>query len=181
MPSSDAHHLLVSFSGRPHGFVDEALAALGRKRRIVLTVNQFTTAGIVVARSDLLTVLPRDFLSATGVEHRLVLRTLPLALASVSVEMVWHLRRAAEPAHVRLRERLGEIAAARPPASRASLAQAHPRFRRSPAGQITAAIALAVASTLPGVQAGDAHAAGADHVDGDARRAGDRPAAPSAR
>jgi DNA-binding transcriptional LysR family regulator len=42
---SEAHHLLVSFSGRPFGFVDEALASLGRKRRIVLTVNQFFTAG----------------------------------------------------------------------------------------------------------------------------------------
>ena len=45
----DAHHLLVSFSGRPFGFIDEALASLGRKRRIVLTVNQFFTAGRVVA------------------------------------------------------------------------------------------------------------------------------------
>ncbi|MDZ4123863.1 MAG: LysR family transcriptional regulator, partial [Hydrogenophaga sp.] len=39
-----ARHLLVSFSGRPHGFIDEALAALNRQRRIVLTVNQFFTA-----------------------------------------------------------------------------------------------------------------------------------------
>jgi DNA-binding transcriptional LysR family regulator len=45
----DAHHLLVSFSGRPIGLVDRALAALDRKRRIVLTVNQFFTAGRVVA------------------------------------------------------------------------------------------------------------------------------------
>ena len=28
-----AHHLLVSFSGRPYGFIDEALAALGRSAR----------------------------------------------------------------------------------------------------------------------------------------------------
>ena len=38
-----ARHLLVSFSGRPFGFVDEALAALSRQRRVVLTVNQFFT------------------------------------------------------------------------------------------------------------------------------------------
>jgi DNA-binding transcriptional LysR family regulator len=105
-----AHHLLVSFSGRPYGFVDEALAALGRRRRIVLTVNQFATAGIVVAKSDLLTVLPREFLPATGAVHNLVERTLPLSLASVSVEMVWHLRRDDEPAHAWLRERLVEAA-----------------------------------------------------------------------
>ena len=62
----------------------------------------------------MLTVLPRAFLPATGVAHHLVQRPLPLALAGVSVEMVWHLRRDAEPAQVWLRERLVEAAAARP-------------------------------------------------------------------
>jgi DNA-binding transcriptional LysR family regulator len=110
----EAHHLLVTFSGRAHGFVDEALAALGRQRRIVLTVNQFATAGSVVARSDLLTVLPRQFLPATGVEHRLVQKPLPLALASVNVEMMWHLRKDDDPAHRWLRERVMDAAASQP-------------------------------------------------------------------
>jgi DNA-binding transcriptional LysR family regulator len=56
-----ARHMLVSFSGRPYGFIDEALASLGRERHVVLTVNQFFTAGRVVANSNLLTVLPRHF------------------------------------------------------------------------------------------------------------------------
>src|SRR5437868_6553764 len=72
-----AHHLLVSFSGRPFGFVDEALASLGLKRRVVLTVNQFFTAGRVVTTSDLLTVLPSHFVSVTGIADQLVLRELP--------------------------------------------------------------------------------------------------------
>ncbi|MFZ5550699.1 MAG: LysR family transcriptional regulator [Pseudomonadota bacterium] len=98
-----AHHLLVSFSGRPHGFVDQSLAGLGRQRRIVLTVNQFFTAGLVVMRSDLLTVLPLSFVAATGVEQQLVTRELPFELGRVHVEMLWHLRRDAEPAHRWLR------------------------------------------------------------------------------
>ncbi len=112
----DAQHLLVSFSGRPHGFVDQALAALGRQRRIVLTVNQFATAGSVVAKSDLLTVLPREFLPATGAEHRLLQRPLPLSLAPITVEMVWHLRKDDDPAHRWLRERLCEASARKRPA-----------------------------------------------------------------
>jgi DNA-binding transcriptional LysR family regulator len=99
-----AHHLLVSFSGRPHGFVDQSLTALGRRRRIVLTVNQFFTAGQVVIGSDLLTVLPQSFLSATGYQRDLVVRELPFDIASVQVEMIWHLRQDAEPAHRWLRE-----------------------------------------------------------------------------
>lgn len=55
-----ARHLLVSFSGKPFGFIDGALAALGRERRIVLTVNQFFTAGRVVATTDLLTAETRN-------------------------------------------------------------------------------------------------------------------------
>ena len=106
-----AHHLLVTFSGRAHGFVDEALATLGRQRRIVLTVNQFATAGSVVARSDLLTVLPQQFLPATGVEHRLVQKPLPLSLATVNVEMMWHLRKDDDPAHRWLREIVIDAAA----------------------------------------------------------------------
>lgn len=98
-----ADHLLVSFSGRAHGFVDQALAALGRRRRIVLTVNQFYTAGQVVMGSDLLTVLPQSFLSATGYPHDFAIRELPLALSGVQVEMLWHTRRDAEPAHRWLR------------------------------------------------------------------------------
>ena len=82
----EARHLLVSFSGRPFGFVDEALAALSRQRRVVLTVNQFFTAGRVVATTDLLTVLPRHFVGATGMEHELALLDLPLPVPPVHVD-----------------------------------------------------------------------------------------------
>lgn len=101
-----AHHLLVSFSGRPHGLVDQALASLQRQRRIVMTVNQFFTAGRIVARSDLLTVLPEGFVDATGYRDELVTRELPLQLAPVSVEMLWHLRHDPDPAHRWLREQI---------------------------------------------------------------------------
>ena len=90
----DARHLLVSFSGRPFGFVDKALAALSRQRRVVLTVNQFLTAGQVVATTDLLTVLPRHFVGATGMEHRLALLELPLAVPPMHINALW--RRQAE-------------------------------------------------------------------------------------
>jgi len=98
-----AGHLLVSFSGRPHGFVDHALSVLGRQRRIVLTVNQFFTAGRVVAHSDLLAVLPEGFVDATGYRDELLTRELPLAMGPVHVEMMWHLRHDDTPAHRWLR------------------------------------------------------------------------------
>jgi DNA-binding transcriptional LysR family regulator len=108
----EAHHLLVSFSGRPFGFVDEALATIKRSRRVVLTVNQFFTAGRVVANSDLLTVLPRHFLSSTGMQHELAVRPLPMELPPVHVDMLWHRRQQARPAHSWLRAMVSDAAAA---------------------------------------------------------------------
>ena len=73
-----AVHVRVSFAGRPRGFVDEGLAALGRTRRVVLTVHQFATAARVVHESDLLCVLPRSFVPATGLADGLALHAPPL-------------------------------------------------------------------------------------------------------
>jgi DNA-binding transcriptional LysR family regulator len=106
----DAHHLLVTFSGRAFGFIDEALASLGRKRHIVLTVNQFFTAGRVVSSSDLLTVLPRHFVKVTGMAHELVLRDLPFEVPPVHVDSLWHRRQGQRSDHAWLRLAVGAAA-----------------------------------------------------------------------
>jgi DNA-binding transcriptional LysR family regulator len=106
-----ARHLLVSFSGRPFGFIDEALASLGRKRRVVLTVNQFFTAGRVVANSNVLTVLPRHFVKVTGIADQLALHDLPFSVPTVHVDAVWHTRHQGDPAHQWLRETIHVLAA----------------------------------------------------------------------
>ena len=88
----EARHMLVSFSGRPFGFIDEALASLGRQRKIAITVNQFFTAGRVVAGSDLLTVLPRHFVPVTGIADTLVQKALPFDVQAVHVDALWRRR-----------------------------------------------------------------------------------------
>jgi len=101
-----AKHLLVSFSGRAHGLIDEVLARMGRERRIVLTVNQFFTAGRIVATSDLLTVLPRHLVASTGNTGALITKKLPFDLPSVHIDMLWHERDTRNPAHKWLRSYL---------------------------------------------------------------------------
>ena len=95
-----ARHMLVSFSGRSYGFIDESLAALGRERRVVLTVNQFFTAGRVVANSNLLTVLPRHFVQVTGIADQLAQRPLPFKVSPVHVDALWHRRSQQQSAHL---------------------------------------------------------------------------------
>lgn len=105
-----ARHLLVSFSGRPFGFIDDGLAQVGRERRVVVTVNQFFTAGKVVANSNLLTVLPRHFVNVTGIADQLVLRELPFPMPPVQVDALWHHRVHRDGAHEWLRATLSTLA-----------------------------------------------------------------------
>ena len=101
-----ANHLLVSFSGRARGLVDDALLTLNRERRILLTVNQFFTAGKVVAASDLLMVLPRHLIEATGMTNALVAKELPFPMPEVQVDMLWHERDERSPSRHWLRKQL---------------------------------------------------------------------------
>jgi DNA-binding transcriptional LysR family regulator len=104
-----AEHVRVSFAGRPRGFVDEGLAARGRARRVVLTVNQFATAARVVHESDLLSVLPRSFVPASGFGEGLALRPVPIALPRIEVGMLWHRRHERDPAQRWLRDTVGAV------------------------------------------------------------------------
>lgn len=101
-----ASHMLVSFSGRAFGFIDESLVGLKRTRRVVLTVNQFFTAGKVVVHSDLLTVLPRHFVNVTGYADALVTRELPFNVPPIQVDALWHRRVDGVAAHAWLRQQI---------------------------------------------------------------------------
>ena len=106
-----AEHVRVDFADRPRGYVDEALWRLGRTRRIALTVTQFSTAGRVVSQSDLVTVMPRSYVPATGFAHALHCRPLPLPLPRINVGLLWHRRHEHAASHVMLRTALVAAAA----------------------------------------------------------------------
>ena len=105
-----AHHLLVSFSGRANGRADQALAAVNRERRVVLTVNLSFTAGRVVANSNLLTVPPASFVGAAGFGEKVVTRALPFELETLHTTMRWHQRHDRGSSHEWLRARLIDAA-----------------------------------------------------------------------
>ncbi len=116
-----AQHVLVSFSGRDYGLIDEALALVNRSRRVVLTVNQFFTTGSVVAQSDLLAVLPRHFVQVTGYAPQLAVHELPFEVPPIQVDALWHQRHDADSAQIWLRSQIQAVAQAVPlPAPRAA-------------------------------------------------------------
>jgi DNA-binding transcriptional LysR family regulator len=105
-----AHHVRVNFASRPNGYVDEALTRLGVQRRVMITVNQFATAGSVVHQSDLLTVLPRSYLPATGFADQLVARHLPFEMPAIDVALLWHRRHEQDTAQRWLRDAMARAA-----------------------------------------------------------------------
>jgi DNA-binding transcriptional LysR family regulator len=75
-----------------------------------LTVNQFFTAGRVVAQSDLLTVLPRHFVRVADVLNELIIRPLPFDMPVVHVDAMWHKREHHNSAHQWLRNAIAASA-----------------------------------------------------------------------
>jgi DNA-binding transcriptional LysR family regulator len=58
----DARHVVVSTTGDPGSYTGDALARLGRSRRVQLTVPHFIVALAVVAETDMLAMVPRRVL-----------------------------------------------------------------------------------------------------------------------
>ena len=81
-------HVLVSMTGEAWGFVDRALAAQGRARRIALTVPNFLFALSCVAESDLLAALPRRLVAANAERFGLLQCEPPLPLERYAMNAV---------------------------------------------------------------------------------------------
>ncbi|WP_437733562.1 LysR family transcriptional regulator [Sorangium sp. So ce1335] len=102
-------HVVVSPRGGGFtGATDAALAALGRERRVVLSVPSFLMVPEIVARSDLAALVPERV--ARGREGRLQLLAPPVPVPGFAIAMVWHHRTARHPALTWLRDRVRSMA-----------------------------------------------------------------------
>lgn len=75
-----AGHVLVSQGGAGEGFVDEVLAAHGRRREVAVTVPNFMLALALVADSDLVVAVPRSLFAKHGARFALAMREPPVEL-----------------------------------------------------------------------------------------------------
>lgn len=104
------HAMVSPRGGTAPGPVDEALAALGLRREVALTVPGFLILPHVLTRTDLVAVAPERLL--TGMTGDLRLFEVPLALAEFNVIAIWHPRVQNDPRHRWVRETLASVAAA---------------------------------------------------------------------
>jgi len=102
-------HVVASRRGHERGPVDEALAALGLSRTVVVVVPSFRAALAVASVSDLVALVTGSFFNATqGHQTKsgpAVIRSFPLPVRTeaITVSQMWHPRFDADPAHRWLR------------------------------------------------------------------------------
>jgi DNA-binding transcriptional LysR family regulator len=100
-------HVLVSPRGGGFwGPTDEALAARGHRRRVVLSVSSFLVVPDIVARSDLIALLPERI--ARGPGRPLQLLKPPIQVEGFSEAMIWHERTHQHAGHRWIRDALAD-------------------------------------------------------------------------
>lgn len=97
-------HILVSYEGESFwGVTDDALAKVGRKRRVGLSVSSFLVLPEVLAISDMIAVVPSRLASARA---SICVQEPPVAIHGFTKNMSWHERNHRDPAQQWLRELL---------------------------------------------------------------------------
>lgn len=91
-------HLLVAPNrGDFHGPTDDALAKLGRSRRIGMVLPSFSVARSLLETTDLIAVLPERTLSGAGAALKVA--DPPLPIEGFELAALWHERIQADPLH----------------------------------------------------------------------------------
>lgn len=102
-----AEHALVSPTGTEGGYVDDALRAIGRRRRVAVAVPSFQAALTLVQQTDLVATLPDDLLRVLAPSlHR---RPCPVPTPELPMCVAWAARFTKDPRHRWLRGHVVEV------------------------------------------------------------------------
>ena len=104
-------HLLIAPRGTPGGYVDDALTARGRTRRVALAVPHFLIVPHVIARTDLIVTLASRIAAAFAESHGLATLRPPVDVPGFAIHMIWHERAHGDAAQRWLRDQLAAVAA----------------------------------------------------------------------
>jgi DNA-binding transcriptional LysR family regulator len=102
-------HVLVSQEPNARGVVDDVLARRGLSRTVALRLSHFLLVPPVLAATDYVAALSEVVARPMALRLPLQLLAMPLDVPTATVQMAWHERTAASPAHVWLRALVGEV------------------------------------------------------------------------
>jgi DNA-binding transcriptional LysR family regulator len=102
-------HVLHSVEGNARGNVDETLAAAGLHRRVALSLPHFLAIANTVSLTDMVATIPRKIAERVAGRFELAVLEHPLQLSSISIMIFWHPNNDPDPAHLWMRQRIGEL------------------------------------------------------------------------
>ena len=102
-------HVLFSTEGNPKGFGDEALARIGRERRVVMTLPVFSGVYRAVAGSNLIALLPSALAHRIAGSANLNVFEPPIPVDPARLVLIWHRRFSESPPHLWLRSQITEL------------------------------------------------------------------------
>ena len=103
-------HVLASPEGDRHGLVDEALAQLGKRRTLALSLPQMFAVPAVVAQTQMAATVMKRVALHSPARRMLVLFPPPVALPEVQFDLLWHRRSDTHPAQMWLRALMESLA-----------------------------------------------------------------------
>ncbi|MBF7732027.1 LysR family transcriptional regulator [Rhodococcus erythropolis] len=101
-------HVSTSRRGRTHGPIDDALSAVGMRRRVIAVVASPVAAALMAADSDLVALVPERLARYFAARLDVAWFAVPTELPAVTIHQQWHGRLDHDPAHKWLREQVRE-------------------------------------------------------------------------
>jgi DNA-binding transcriptional LysR family regulator len=105
----EAEHISVSAPALVEGMIDKALGKRAPKRRIALHTPHYAVVPTILAKTDLIAVMPWHAVYAFGRAKEFKSLPLPFAVPAVKVTQFWHQRSHHDRGHGWLRSVLAEL------------------------------------------------------------------------
>lgn len=102
--------IAIAPEGRPGNPLDERLARLGTRRRVVAQVPSFLVVPPLVSGSDIGVTLPRRIVTLLAARWDLAVLELPFEMPTFAISQAWHERFRGDPAHSWFRKLVASLA-----------------------------------------------------------------------
>lgn len=121
----DEWHVVVAAAGTGHAIVDRVLARHRVERRVALEVPSFLGVARIVARTDLLAIVPHVLGEILSAQEPVQLLELPMPFPGYGVKQHWHARLHDDTGHAWLRRTIVQLF------DESSVARPRPAVRRT--------------------------------------------------
>ncbi|CAM3241648.1 LysR family transcriptional regulator [Vibrio neptunius] len=102
-------HLLVALREGTDNEIEQSLNKIGHKRNISMILPHWRTAGELVVGTDLILTVAARALESVDSNQQLTVFRPPFHIDTFDFDMIWHRRKATDPAHIWLRKMIGRV------------------------------------------------------------------------